>query len=270
MMGNIKIEINPAYENLRPEIERIIFETIKGKDIAFLSDKKAKFLPKGGAYIYEGRNHLFRIDVRNTDENGATPVVVKDFKRPNLLNRYVYTTLRKSKARRSFENALKMEQLGFGTPSPVAYCEVKRKGALLWSFYVSVELEGVSEMRRWEEKPEVDTLLPAFAEEIWRLHQAGVWHKDFSPGNVLYRRMADGNYKFYHVDLNRMKFDVHDRRRQMRMFRAINLNAAEIERLARLYARVSGKDEEATVRQALDALEGYFREQRMKGKKGCR
>ena len=119
-------------------------------------------------------------------------------------------------------------------------------------------------MRHWEDHPCAATLVPAFASEIWRLHQAGVWHKDFSPGNILYTISPDGRYEFHYVDLNRMKFGVHDPKRLMSMFRSINLNPAETARLGRLYAAASGKDAAAMGKEALRRLEGYFAERRRK------
>ena len=87
------IKINPAYEKYRDIIEKII--------------KKGK--PENAEIIYEGRNLLYRIDL------GASKGIVKDFRKPHLINSYAYTTVRKSKAARSYENALKMLELGFDT-----------------------------------------------------------------------------------------------------------------------------------------------------------
>lgn len=200
-------------------------------------------------------------------------VVVKEFKKPNLVNAYVYTTVRTSKAERSYRNAMKMSELGFLTPEPVAYGEVRNGIKLVSSCYICRELTGASEMRNWEDFPNAGTLIPAFAREIYRLHQAGVWHKDFSPGNILYKETAaekketsEGKYNFYYVDLNRMKFGVHDRKRQMSMFRSINLNPAETRKLAGYYAEVAGLEKAATEKEALEQLAGYFAERGRKAR----
>lgn len=257
-MEKIKIEINPEFKAYSGQITAVLHRIIDGKFRSLSAGDSADYLPDGAEYIYRGRNSLYRFQM------GETPVIVKDFKRPHILNRYVYTNLRKSKARRSFENALKIAGLGFLTPQPVAYCEVKRGLQLIWSFYLSVQLDGATEMRRWEENPDRETLLPAFAADMLRLHRAGVWHKDFSPGNILYKKDSAGNYNFYYVDLNRMQFDVTDKRKLMRMFRSINLNREEAQRLGRLYARAAGLDEDEIAAEALRQLEGYFAEQKRK------
>ena len=56
----------------------------------------------------------------------GSPFVVKRYKEPNWLNRVVYTWLRKSKARRAYEYALRLLDEGVETPAPVAYIEIKR------------------------------------------------------------------------------------------------------------------------------------------------
>ena len=236
------VRINPDYERLRPLIEGIA----RGE------------VPPDAVNIYEGRNTLY------TTRLGDVQAVVKVFKRPNFINSYVYTTLRSSKGKRSFLNALELKRLGFLTPDPIACIEVRRGLKLVGCQYVCRELSGASEMRHWENFPDADTLLPAFAREMLRLHQAGVWNKDFSPGNILYKGDSASGYEFYYVDLNRMEFGVHDSKKLMRMFRAINLNSGETARLGRLYAEAAGTDPEDMEKEALRQLDGYFATQRRK------
>lgn len=257
-MEKIKIEINQAFAGYTDNIRQTLYDIILLKSTGSITDSGNDTESSGPDYIYRGRNNLYRVDVK------GRPLIVKDFKLPNFINRFVYTTLRKSKARRSYENAMRMEKLGFKTPRPVAYCEVKRNGRLTLSFYLSEELKGATEMRRWEDNPDCPTLLPAFAAELYRLHRAGVWHKDFSPGNILYIKNSDDTYSFYYVDLNRMKFNVKSRRKLMRMFRSINLERGETRRLATLYAQAAGIDPVKMADLAEKELEGYFAVQRRK------
>lgn len=196
--------------------------------------------------------------------DAGVSMVVKEFRKPNIVNAYAYTTVRTSKARRSYENARRMLELGFQTPEPIAYCEERKGLKLVASCYVSRELSGAAEMRHWEDHPDSVALVRAFAEEIKRLHEAGVWHKDFSPGNVLYTGDAQLGYTFHYVDLNRMKFGEHRREKLMSMFRSINLKPDETKRLARYYAEATGQEPEAVEREALSYLDGYFRERERK------
>lgn len=237
-MTKYNIVINPRYEHLRPEITRIV----EGER------------PPDSEIIYAGRNTLYRANL------GGTDAVIKDFKTPHLLNRWVYTNLRKGKARRSYENAVKMIEAGFLSPEPIAYGEQKVNGQLRHSYYISAMLSGATEMRRWTEIPCVDTLLPAFAAEMLRLHRAGIYHRDYSPGNILFTGNADEGYKFHYVDLNRIEFDCHKPSVLNRMFRSIAWpSLEETKHLARLYAQAAGTDTATMEAIAEKEYNGYKR-----------
>ena len=74
-------------------------------------------------------------------EKDGKKLNVKSFKRPNYINRYVYMSLRKSKAERSFKYAEKLIEMGIGTPKPIAFAEESINGALTKSFYISEHLD---------------------------------------------------------------------------------------------------------------------------------
>lgn len=238
------IKIAPEYDAYREKIEKIV----KGG------------MPEDAEVIYRGRNILYRTML------GDEPVIVKEFRKPNIVNAYAYTTVRTSKAVRSYENSARMRELGFSAPRPIAYGETRSGIKLKESCYICAEIEGATEMRNWEENPDCENLVRALAREMVRLHEAGVWHKDFSPGNVLYTGNAREGYKFHYVDLNRMKFGVHDTKKLYRMFRSMNLNPDETRRLGRLYGEEAGLDPKAMEAEALRQLEGYFAERRRKEK----
>ena len=52
-----------------------------------------------------------------------------------------------------------------------------------------------------------EKIIRQFARFSFNLHENGVEFEDYSPGNVLIKDKS-GNYEFYLVDLNRMKFNV--------------------------------------------------------------
>lgn len=237
---NIQIVVNPRYQKLKGVVERIARE---GE-------------PLGAHVIYDGRNRLYVVD----GGEGIGEVVVKDFHHPGLINSLVYTRLRKSKARRSYENAMELRRLGFGTPEPYAYVEVRRGGRLVRSYYLCARLSADhSDMRYFDQQPHLAELLDALGHEMVRLHRAGVLVKDFSPGNVLYVRDAKGVYHFSHVDLNRMDFGVKSHRRLMGNFRAMPCTAAEVDMLAAAYARASGEDVAAVTAEAHAQFDAFWR-----------
>ena len=213
--------------------------------------------PDNAQVIFSKRNTVYTMNV------GDETLNIKAFRLPNIINAFIYTTLRKSKAFRSYQNACKLIALGFLTPKPIGYGEERKGLKLCYSYYISQHVEAQN-MRKWQEKPDCEPLLRAFAKEIARLHHAGVWHKDFSPGNIIYTGNPSDGYKFYYIDLNRMQFNIKSRNKLMSMFRAINLNPAETERLARYFAEEIGENPNDVAQEALRQLEGYFSEQRRK------
>lgn len=191
--------------------------------------------------------------------------VLKCFKVPDPINAYVYTTLRKSKARRSYEFANRLASLGIATPAPLAYAECRDGLKLRHSYYLCDYVDG-HEVREWEKNPDAEPMLRALACDMARLHSKGVFHKDFSPGNILYTTDAEGNFTFYYIDLNRMRFDVHDRNVLMQNFRCINLNKPETLRLARYYAEAAGLDVKYTEKVAEKQLDHYISRKRLHNK----
>ena len=56
------------------------------------------------------------------------------------------------------------------------------------------------------EVDDVQNILKKFAAFTYELHKKGVWHVDYSLGNILITKMPDEHYKFSLVDINRMHF----------------------------------------------------------------
>jgi serine/threonine protein kinase len=181
----MNIIINPDYQSLYFDIQNL--------PVRFEQE---------GKIIYEGRNKLKRFLFNNQD------LVIKSFKIPHIFNRVAYTFFRSSKARRSYRNALKLQEMGIYTPSPVAYIEEKEKGLLSRSFYVSshVSYPGLLRELRGHSLEEVKGLAEAFAHFTADIHSRQVLHFDYSPGNILYEKKGE-QYHFCIVDVNRMRFD---------------------------------------------------------------
>ncbi|MGM9871123.1 MAG: lipopolysaccharide kinase InaA family protein [Muribaculaceae bacterium] len=228
------IEISPKYASLEPLISEIADHGV----------------PSDAQLIYKGRNRVFSLS-RN-----STELSIKAFRKPRFLNAYIYGSVRKSKARRSYEYAARLLSLGIGTPEPVAYIENYDNGRLMESYYICLQVDGHT-VRDWERLPDSQPLIDALAREMVRMHRAGVYHKDFSPGNILYTIDDGGAYHFYHIDLNRMEFGIVDRAKLMRNFRAIHLDMEQTLRLARAYARAAGVDAENTSSEAEKQVKAY-------------
>lgn len=229
----IIIEMAPGCEHLRELAESIACGGV----------------PADARVVYRGRNLVAAIsDV--TDP--AAEINVKAFHKPRFVNSLVYTTLRHGKAERSFRYGCRLAELGFLTPEPIGYIEVRRGSRLLESYYLSRQVEA-TEMRHTYRLDFEETLLQALGREMARLHKSGVLMLDFSPGNVLFvpDETNPADFKFYYVDLNRTRFGISDHAKLMAMFKAIMENDRQVEVIARAYAREMGLDEAATVETAL-------------------
>ncbi len=180
----MKIVVNPTYDHLRGFIESIpnSFET-------------------EGRIIYSGRNLIKVMEVNGIEIN------VKRYGIPAFVNRVVYSFFRVPKGRRAFEYPQMLLQKGFETPVPIAYIEQRRCGLIDYSYFVSMQSPY---QRNFYEFGNADIehckdVVIAFARYTAELHQAGIMHRDYSPGNILFDKI-NGKYHFMLVDINRMSF----------------------------------------------------------------
>jgi hypothetical protein len=89
----IKHELNKNYENIKD----------------FLLNIK-NFFKQNSNTIHKARNELKVIEYKNVQ------TVVKAFKIPNIINQVVYAYFRDSKAKKSYQNAIKLKNLNINTP----------------------------------------------------------------------------------------------------------------------------------------------------------
>lgn len=215
-------------------------------------------IPPEAIEIYRGRNIVVRYDT----PHGA--VNIKQFKIPHIINRLVYGNLRHGKARHSFENADKLIAKGFHTPKPLAYIE-HRHGLLFGiSYFLSEQLEGYAEIRDLATLEHRAAIVEAIGQLMADLHRANIFMKDFSQGNVLWRREADGSIRLALVDINRMAFGVHSTRRLMKNFRNVADDPDLLSDLALAYSRASGMPADEALRRANRARRLFLRKRRIK------
>jgi len=149
--------------------------------------------------IHKARNELKIIP--HNDLN----VVVKAFKVPNIINRIAYSYLRDSKAKKSYEYSLKIASF---TPEPIGYIEFYKHKLLKESYFLSEKFPydfTIREPLLESDFKNRDAIFRAFSRFTYDLHTAGIFHNDYSPGNILIQKDGD-NYVFKVVDINRMKF----------------------------------------------------------------
>lgn len=194
-----------------------------------LESLSANGLPADARVIYRGRNTVAEV----------SGLCVKAFAVPGAIKGLIYGTMRKPKAQRAYDNALRLKTLGIDTPRPAGYV-VNTAGPLLReSYYVCAMLGGYSELRGIEKRNDFDALATALAGFMLSLHRKGVFFKDFTQGNVLFKKEG-GKYHFALVDINRMEFDVSDRQRLYSNFGSTLDTEAGQRMLARRYAEAAG------------------------------
>lgn len=166
--------------------------------VAAISERFAE-----GELVQQGsRNTLRRFRI------GDTSVVVKHFGVPNAVNRVAYTFLRKPKGVRAYLYALRLRAAGFDTPAPIAYVERRRGGLIADSYLITEECpyrRRFYEFGDAERSDESEEIVRAMVRRAAALHMAGILHRDFSPGNILFDSV-DGEWRFAVVDINRMRF----------------------------------------------------------------
>ena len=178
-----------------------IVENPKQKQFSDFAKLIHSTFDKEGSIIYKQRNEIRVFDVNGVFLN------VKRFKVPCFLSRIIYTFFRLSKAQRSFQYAIQLKEKGINTPEPVAYIITKRNGLIHDSYYISKQVDFDRSMYEFGKGGIAgrEHILGKFAEFTADIHDADVYHKDYSPGNILFKEDEEG-VKFCLVDINRMRF----------------------------------------------------------------
>ena len=161
--------------------------------------------------LHWGRNYLYTTCLETIA--GDRQVVVKQFRNQTFRQR-LRRRLSGSKAERSWRAALAFVAAGVPTPEPLLWIESRDPAGP--SFFVSRKLEGFFETRYFlrarnagreaEEFPAVDVaaFFDRLGHQLRRMHDAGIWHRDVSIGNLLVRLEEEGP-SFFLIDLNRAR-----------------------------------------------------------------
>lgn len=228
------------------------------------------FGQKGTLFGKVGRNAI------KTKEIEGVVVNVKAFKIPHLVNQFVYKNIRKSKAKRSFENASYLLKNGIGTPKPLAYFEYFNFLGLQKSFYVSEHQEcdiTFRELITNPDYPDRETILKQMAEFTFKLHENQILFKDHSPGNTLIKKEG-GQFYFYLVDLNRMDFKELSFQERIKNFSRLTPKKDMVKTLSQRYAELIQRNPEEVFelmwKYTEEFQEKFHRKKRLKKKLGLK
>ena len=237
------IHISEDFELVRPFIEELLDNGV----------------PDDARLVYKSRrNRNFCV------ERYGLKLNIKAFRIPPFPNSHIYGNIRKGKAERSYDNARALIENGFDTPTPIAFAYRMDGCRMMESYYVCMHLDDAFDMRDWDKNPRAGQALPGMAQLLADLHAKGIWHKDFSPGNILVNTDAKGVLHYNIIDLNRMRFNVHDPKRQLTNLKAVYIDSPEqTARFGALYAQAVGKPAEWGEREALRQLDKYWKNKKI-------
>ena len=231
--------INQKYEHLRGWLEQLPeqFEQL-------------------GEVIYDNRNQLRVIEAPD-----GTLVNAKRYCVPRQPNRLIYSLgIRQPKGLRAFTYPTRLLERGIATPEPIAYIEQRnRLGLLEECYFVSVQSPLGHTLYEFGDAREGS--YEEMARELGRftamMHDREVLHLDFSPGNILWDKDADG-YHFAVVDINRMHFGQVSIKDGCAALRRLWGPKRFIELIARSYAAARDFDEDEAVRLTMEARTAFW------------
>ena len=160
---------------------------------------------KSGEFIGLGKRNVIK-----AFEVEYFKVNIKSFRKPGLLNGFIYGYLRKSKAQRSFEYGNILLSKGIGTPQPFAYYLEKSILGLGSSYYFSEhqDIDGMFQDLIFDKNfPNRDEIIKQTAVFFFKIHEKGIEFLDNTAGNTIFKKIGENEYAFFLVDLNRMRFD---------------------------------------------------------------
>jgi len=217
----MKVLVSPKFEYLREYIETI-------------PDR----FENEGEKIYVGRNLIKMLVVDGFQIN------VKSYGIPRIFNRIIYSFFRSPKGERAFIYPTILLQKGFQTPEPIAYIEKRQYGLISQSYFISLQCPYKRNFYEFGDADIEDCsdVVKAFARYSARLHEAGILHRDYSPGNILFDKI-NGKYQFSLVDINRMSFGKISVKDGCANFARLWGQIPFFELLAKEYASARGADE---------------------------
>jgi len=203
-----------------------------------------KYFNASKTCLQKERNEIKIVDFENEKIN------VKSFKIPNFIKKIAYTFLKDSKAKKSYNNSLRILEF---VPKPLAYIEFYKFGLLDKTYFLSEHFFYDFTIRDFLCKTstiEKNEVFKEFAKFSFALHNKGIYHLDFSPGNILIKKQ-NSKYCFKIVDINRMKFIKFDLKLRMKNFAKLWADDDDLRLLISYYAKLLGADENKCIQLAL-------------------
>ncbi len=197
-----------------------------------------------GSIIQDNRNIIKKV------ETSFGTFVVKNFKGMYFFNKLGYSLFRKSKAERAYLYSALLNENNIITPPHVAWLDCYTWGLLTKSYFVSeyFPYKTLKEVLNSEiDGSYKSSLYHHLAAFTIKLHSAGIYHKDYSLGNILIIP-TDKGFDFALVDLNRVLFSRKiSFRKGLRNFTTLGISPEDMNMLISEYAKLSGQSPDAAL-----------------------
>lgn len=214
--------------------------------------------------LYDARNKLKVLSYLEED------IVVKSFKIPHIINKVAYGFFRDSKAKKSYDNSIKIAEY---VPKPIGYAEFTKFGLLYDSYFLCEKFEydfTIREPLTQKDFEEKEAIFKAFALFTYELHEKGIEHLDYSPGNILIKKVND-IYEFKIIDVNRMNFKTFTQNERLENFSKLWAKDEDLTLIIKTYIKLIDFDEKEAIIIALKASQKHKDKKnlkkRLKGKK---
>jgi serine/threonine protein kinase len=224
-------------------------KTIQSKHDILLKEIQKHFQASSNS-IHKARNEIKII------KHDKQELVIKSFKVPHLLNKIIYSFFRDSKAKKSYENSVKIIDF---VPKPIGYVEFQKFGLIHDSYFVSENFNYDFTIREpllneiFEDK---ERIFKEFAYFTQQLHKHNIYHLDYSPGNILIKK-ENGQFIFKIVDINRMQFKALDLETRLKNFAKLWAKDEDLEVIVREYAKLVNEDETYCLQKALEFSQAH-------------
>lgn len=240
------IKINVEFEAYREQIEQCLRD-----------------FDSAGQTLFKGRNTVKAFQLVD-----GPLVVVKRFAQLIWLRRLIYSAICRSKARRAYEYGMRFLNLGFDTPTPVAYCEISNGGLLCESYFVSLHTDAKPLYPILVDNPRFDThLADCVAQLMVRLHESGAIHGDPNLNNILFSYNENGGVELTLIDTNRSSFSHRlSKHRCLKNLMRVTHRRDLMRQIAGRYAELRGFDPVSTVNHEFALLEKFERNRSVRHK----
>ena len=193
--------------------------------------------------------------------NSKETLVIKIFKRPNFFDQVKYLFW-PPRSRKEWQIGKKLSLLDISSPSLIAYIALRRWCFLTKDIIIFQEISDAEPLINWVESNIIQKPFPFLERQevirtlgrfVRRIHDQGIFSKDFHQGNILITTEPMTPPLFYLIDLHaiRIKKEITRRDRIKMLAQFNNFRIPIADRLRFLNAYLKGEEQEEILKKSL-------------------